>query len=100
MSFLSESYQIVIYRAVDTPVHVIYVMDGFNAVQKLYLATCLRMCNTREVDMIDSKHMLADIMTDKGEERLPKNIGIYCIFVMKLVPMVIRNMQNVNLKHA
>ena len=44
-------------------------MDGFNDVYKLYLATCLRMCSTPEVENIDSKHMRVDAMTDKGEVR-------------------------------
>ena len=43
MSYLSKSYQIVLERAVDTPGHGKYVVDGFNAVQKQYLAPCLRM---------------------------------------------------------
>ena len=42
-------------------------MDGFNAVQKRYLATCLRMRSTLEVDNIDSKRMCVDAMTEKGE---------------------------------
>ena len=47
-------------------------MDGFNAVQKRCLATCLRICSTPEVDKIDSKRMLVDAMTDKGELRFAK----------------------------
>ena len=46
MYFLSQSYQIVIDRDVDTPVHVKDVVDGFNDVHKRYLATCLRMRST------------------------------------------------------
>ena len=42
-------------------------MDGFNSVQKRYLATCLIMRSTPEVDKIYSKRMHADAMTDKGE---------------------------------
>ena len=34
MSYLSKPYQIVLDRAVDTPGHRKYVVDGFNAVQK------------------------------------------------------------------
>ena len=67
ISFLSESYQIVLDRAVDTPGHGKYGMDGFNAVQKRYLDTCLRMSSTPEVDKIDSKRMRVDAMTKKGE---------------------------------
>ena len=69
MSFLSKSYQIVIDRAVDTPGHGKDVVDGFNSVQNRYLATCLRICSTLEVDNIDSKHMSIDAMTKKGELR-------------------------------
>ena len=42
-------------------------MGGFNAVQKRYLATCLRICSTTEVYKIDSKGMSVDTMTKKGE---------------------------------
>ena len=42
-------------------------MYGFNDIQKLYLATCLRMVSTPEVDKIDSKRMHVDAMTKKGE---------------------------------
>ena len=65
MYFLSKSYQIVIDRAVDTPGHGKYVVDGVNAVQKQYLATCLRMRIRPEVDKIDSKFMRVDAMTNK-----------------------------------
>ena len=44
-------------------------MDGFNAVQKRYLATCLRIHSTPEVDKIDSKRMHVDAMTKKEEVR-------------------------------
>ena len=57
MTYLSKSYQIVLYRAVDTPSYGKDVGDGFNAVQKRYLATCLRMRSTPEKDNIDSKRM-------------------------------------------
>ena len=66
MSCLSTSYQIVLDRAVDTPVHGKDVVDVFNAVQKRYLATCLRMRSTPEKDKIDSKRMLVEAMTEKG----------------------------------
>ena len=46
MSYLSKPYQIVLDGAVDTPGHGKYVVDGFNAVQKQYSATCLIMCST------------------------------------------------------
>ena len=46
-----------------------YVVDGFNAVQKQYLSTCLRMGSTTEVDNIYSKRMRVNFMTKKGEVR-------------------------------
>ena len=67
MSFLSKSYQIVLDRRVDTPGHGKDVVDGFNAVQKRYLVTFLRMSSTPEVDNIDSMRMHVDAMTKKGE---------------------------------
>ena len=42
------------------------VVHGFNAVQKRYLATCLRMRSTPEKDNIDSKRMRVEAMTEKG----------------------------------
>ena len=67
MSYLSTSYHIVLDRAVDTPGHGKDVVNGFNAVQKIYLTTCLRMCITPEKDKIDSKRMRVEAMTEKGE---------------------------------
>ena len=67
ISFLSKSYQIVIDRAVDTSDHGKDVVDGFNAFQKGYLATCLRMRSTPKVDKIDSKRMRIDNIIKKGE---------------------------------
>ena len=55
MHFLSKSYQIVLDRDVDTPGDVKYVLNGFNYVHKQYLATCLIISSTPEVDNIDSK---------------------------------------------
>ena len=72
MSYLSTSYQIVLDRAVDTPVHGKYVVDGFNAVQKQYLAACLRMRSTPEKDKIESKSMRVEAMTEKGEVSFAK----------------------------
>ena len=72
MSYLSTSYQIVPDRAVDTPGHGKNVVDGFNAVQKQYLAPCLRMRSTPEKDKIDSKRMRVESMTDKGEVSFAK----------------------------
>ena len=66
MSYLSTSYQIVLDRAVDTPCHGKDVVDGFNSVQKRFLATCLRMRSTPEKDKIDSKRMCVEAMTEKG----------------------------------
>ena len=70
--FLSKSYKIILDRAVDTPGHGKDVLDGFNAVQKRYLATCLIMCSTPEVYKIDSKHMRVDDITEKGEVSFAK----------------------------
>ena len=66
MSYLSTSYKIVLDRAVDTPGHGKYVVDGFNVVQKRYLATCLRMRSIPEKYKIDSKRMRVEAMTEKG----------------------------------
>ena len=67
MYFISKSHQNFLDRVVDTPGYGKYVVDGFNAVQKQYLDTCLRMHITPEVDNIDSKRMRVDAMTKKGE---------------------------------
>ena len=72
MSFLSNSYQNFLDRYVDTPGHGRDVVDGFNDVQKRYLATCLRICSTPEVDKIYSKHMRVDAMNHNGEVRFSK----------------------------
>ena len=72
MSYLSKSYRIVFDRAVDTPGHGKDVGDGFNAFQKRYLATCLRMRSTPEKDNIDIKRMRAEAMTEKGEVSFAK----------------------------
>ena len=47
-------------------------MDGFNAVQQLYLATCLRMRSTPERDKIDSKRMRVEAMTENREVSFAK----------------------------
>ena len=57
MSFLSKPYQIFLDRALDIPGHGKYVVDGFNAVHKQYLATCLKMRSTPEAENIYSKRM-------------------------------------------
>ena len=67
MSYLSKSYQIVLDRAVDTPVHGKDVVYGFNDVHKRYLSTCLRMRSTPEKDKIDSNRMHVEAMKEKGE---------------------------------
>ena len=72
MSFLSESYQIVLDRAVDAPRNGKDIVDGSNYVQKRYLATCLRICSTPEVYKIESERMRVDTMTKKGELILAK----------------------------
>ena len=66
MSYLSTPHQMVLDRDVDTPVHGKDVVDGFNAVQKRYLATCLRMRSTPEKENIDSKRMRVEATTEKG----------------------------------
>ena len=47
-------------------------MDGFNAVHKQYLDTCLRMRSDPEKDKIDSKRTRVEAMTDKGEVSFAK----------------------------
>ena len=63
MSYLSTSYKMFLDRAVDTLGHEKDVVGGFNAVQKRYLATCLRMRSTPEKDNIDSNRMRFEAMT-------------------------------------
>ena len=62
---LSKPYQIVLAVAVDTPVQGDDIVDGFNDVQKWYLAIFLRMSSTPEVDKIGSKRMRVHAMTEK-----------------------------------
>ena len=64
MSYLSTSYQLVLDRAMNTPGNEKDVVDGFNAVKKLYLASFLRMRSTPEKHKIDSKHMCVEAMTE------------------------------------
>ena len=64
-------------RAVDTPGHVKYLADEFNAVQKQYLSTCLRMRSMPEVDNIEIKRMHVYARTDKGEVSFSENISVY-----------------------
>ena len=80
-------YQIVLDRSAGILVHGKYVVNGFNAVQKRHLATCLRMCSTPErylatflrmcstpeVEKIDSKLMHVDSMTDKVKVSFDKH---------------------------
>ena len=63
---------IVLDRAVDTPGNGKDVLDGFKAVQKRYLATCLRMSSTPEKDKIDSKRMCVEVMTEKEKVSFAK----------------------------
>ena len=72
MPFLSISYKIVLDIAVDTPGYGKDTVDRFNALQKRYLATCLRMSSTPEVDKIDSNRMRIYAITKKGELSLAK----------------------------
>ena len=66
MSFLSKSHQTVLNIADDTPCLGKDVVHGFNAIQKRYIANCLRISSTPEVDNIDSKRMRVYTITDKG----------------------------------
>ena len=66
MYFLSKSNRFFLDRAVDTLGHGKDVVDVFNSVKKLYLATCLRIRSTPEVDNIYSKCMRVDSMTKRG----------------------------------
>ena len=65
--FYIKIISIFLDRSVDKTSHGKDVMDGFNTVQKQYLAACLRMRSTPEVDKIDSKRMRFDAMTNKIE---------------------------------
>ena len=67
MYFLSKSYQIILDRDIDTPGHGKDVVDGFNAVQKRYLAICFIIRSTPENYKIDSKRMRDDDMNKKEE---------------------------------
>jgi hypothetical protein len=69
LSVLSVKFQIVIDRAVDTPGHGKDVVDGFNAVQKRFLQTCLRKTSMPEVhDNVNaSDRMNIHSMTEQGE---------------------------------
>ena len=67
MSYLSKSYQFFLDRAVDTPGHGKYVVDGFNAVNTRYLATCLIIRSTPEKDNIDNKRIRVEATTEKRE---------------------------------
>ena len=70
--FSIKSYQIFLDRAFDKPGHGKGVVDGFDAVQKLYLATCLIMLSTPEVDTIDDKRLRVYSMIEKVEVRFAK----------------------------
>ena len=64
--FSIKSYHFFHDRAVDTLDNGKYVVDGFNAVQKRYLDSCLRMRSTLEVGKIGSKRTYVDGMTKEG----------------------------------
>ena len=59
-------------RAVDTTGHGKYLVDGFNAVQRQYLATCLIMRSTPEKHKINSKRMPVEATKEKGEVSFAK----------------------------
>jgi len=67
LSFLSSTFVIDIDRGIDTPGHGKDVVDGFNAVQKRYLKSCLRSRATPEVHDSSSKQMRVNAMTEEGE---------------------------------
>ena len=72
MSFLSKSYQKFLDKDVDTPGRVKDVVDGFNGVKKQYLATCLKMRHTHEVEKINNKRMHVDAIAEKEEASFSK----------------------------
>ena len=49
------------------PVHEQDIVDGFNAIQKRLLPTCLRIRSTPKLDKIGSKSMCVHAMTEKGK---------------------------------
>ena len=98
--FSIKLYQFFIGRDADIPGHGKDVVDGFNAVQKRYLATFLRICSTPKVDKIDSKSIHVDAITKKGEVRFAEECKRLMYFLMNLVTRVIRNMQTAKLKYA
>ena len=53
--------------SVDKPGHGKDVLDGFNAIQKQYLATCLRIHSTSLKFFFDSNRIRVDAKTKKGE---------------------------------
>ena len=75
-------------------------MDGFNAFQKLYLDTCLRMRSTPEKDKIDSKRMHVEAMTEKGEVSFAKECKRLLDLRDEIGTKGVRNMKNMRLKHA
>ena len=100
MSFLSKSYQIFLDRTVDTPGLGKDVVDGFNAVQKRYLDTCLRIRSTPEVENIDSKRMSIDAMVKNGEVSFAKECKLLLDIRDEIGTKSDINMQNEKLKHA
>ena len=100
MSFLSKTYQNFLGRSVDTTGHGKHVVDGFNAVQKRYSATCLRMRSTTEVDKIDIKRIRFDSMTKKGEVSFAEEYNHLLYLRDVISPRVIRNMRIAKLNHA
>ena len=100
LSYLSKSYQIFLDRDVDTPGHGKDVVDGFNAILKRYLATCLRMRSTPEKDNIDSKRMRVQATIEKGEVSFSEECKRLLNICDEIGTKGDKNHANVRLKHA
>ena len=75
-------------------------MDVFNAVQKQYLSTCLKMRSTPEKDNVDSKRMHVDAMIKKVEVSFAKECRRLLDLRDKIVTKGDEKMRNERLKHA
>ena len=98
--FYQNHIKIVLDIAVDTPGHGKDVLDGFNAVQKLYLSTCLRMRSTPEVENIESKRMRVDAMTEKVEVSFAEEYKRLLDICDEIGTKGDKKMQNTKLNHA
>ena len=75
-------------------------MDGFNAVQKRYLATCFRMRSPAKKYKVDRKRMRVEAMTEKGEVRFAKECKRLLDLLDEIGTKGDKNMQNVRPKHG